>query len=151
MTDYEYFMLFQYGIEGVQYEIVDGTVTQPASYDAATDEFGFCGWAFKNDAFAFPSASEDPIRYEYLADWAETAIIKPYVGFNLDTTMISNEIAAINDVNAEYGVQLLLGKAGEDVEAAVANYREMLEMAGIETVINEVQTQLTAWAELNGK
>ena len=65
--------------------------------------------------------------------------------------MISNEIAAINDVNAEYGVQLLLGKAGEDVEAAVANYREMLEMAGIETVINEVQTQLTAWAELNGK
>lgn len=151
MTDYEYFMLFQYGIEGVQYEIVDGTVAQPASYDAATDEFGFCGWAFKNDEFVFPSASEDPIRYEYLADWAETAIIKPYVGFNLDTSMISNEIAAINDVNAEYGVQLLLGKAGEDVEAAVANYREMLELAGIETVINEVQTQLTAWAELNGK
>lgn len=151
MTDYDYYMLFKYGIEGEQYEIVDGGITTPASYNAATDEFGFCGWAFSNDAFTFPSASEDPIRYEYLADWAENSITKPYVGFNLDTTNISNELSAISDVNAELGVQLLLGKAGSDVEGAVKNYRDMLEMAGIQTVIDEVQSQLTAWAELNGR
>lgn len=141
LTDKEYWMMFQYGIEGVQYDMVDGNVVGKEGAD-----FGFCGWAFSNDAFVSPQASEDPIRYEYKAEWAKTAHTKPYVGFNLDTANISAELAAISDVNAELGIQLLLGKAGDDVEAAVENYRSMLKLAGIDTVIAEVESQLTAWA-----
>ena len=141
LTDEEYWMLFQNGIEGEQYTIVDGNVVGIEGAD-----FGFCGWAFSNDAFVRPQASEDPIRYEYKAEWAKTSHTKPYVGFNLDTTNISTELSAISDVNAELGIQLLLGKAGDDVEGAVERYREQLKLAGIDTVIEEVQRQLTEWA-----
>ena len=47
-------------------------------------------------------------------------------------------------MNVQYGVPLLLGKV-EDVEAKVAEYRDMLKMAGIDTVIAEVEAQLAAY------
>ncbi|MDO5434876.1 MAG: ABC transporter substrate-binding protein [Clostridia bacterium] len=144
MCDETCYRLFQYGIYGRQYEIENGMAVTPASYDDAVDGGGFCGWNFRNDAFNLPYESEDPVRYTLIEEWKKTCIESPYVGFNLDTDAIKSELAAISDVNAQYGVPLLLGKV-EDVDAKVAEYREMLTMAGIDTVIAEVEAQLTAF------
>ena len=81
----------------------------------------------------------------YRQAWKQTCIESPYVGFNLNTENITNELAAISDVNNTLGTQLLLGKTVEDVDTALKNYRAQLEMAGIQTVIDEVKTQVEAY------
>lgn len=148
MTDESYYRLFQYGIEGRQYEIKDGKIAQPASFDQAVDGAGFAGWSLRNDAFNVPYESEDPRRYELIEEWKKTAIANPYSGFSFDPTNVTNELAAISDINNELGRQILLGKSPEDVETAVENYRNSLLSAGIETVIQEVKTQLAAFTPI---
>ncbi len=148
MTDESYYRLFQYGIEGRQYEIVDGVVQQPASYDQAVDAFGFSGWSLRNDEFNIPYSSENPVRYELIDQWKQTAIANPYSGFSFDPTNVANELAAISDVNNELGRQILLGKSTEDVETAVENYRNSLKTAGIDTVIEEVKSQLASFTPI---
>lgn len=145
MFDEEYYRLFQYGIQGRQYDIVDGVSVTPENYDSAVDGGGFSGWALRNDDLNIPYATEDPRRYELIEAWKQTCIESPYVGFNLNTENITNELAAISDVNNTLGTQLLLGKTVEDVDTALKNYRAQLEMAGIQTVIDEVKTQVEAY------
>lgn len=142
MTDESYYKLIQYGIEGVQYEVVDGLSDRPEGYDEAVDGGGFAVWSLRNDKFNIPYASEDPRRYELNDLWNETAINNPYVGFTFDTKKVTTEIASISNVNSQLGIQILLGKTTQDPITAVAEYRKQLEHAGIDKVIEEVKTQL---------
>jgi putative aldouronate transport system substrate-binding protein len=142
MTDESYYRLIQYGIEGKQYEIVDGVVKQPEGFDAAVDGGGFSAWSLRNDKFNIPNASEDPRRYELNEKWNQTAIDNPYVGFSFDPSNVTTEIAAISNVNSQLGIQILLGKTSQSPEEAVAEYRKQLEQAGINKVIEEVKAQL---------
>lgn len=142
MTDESYYRLIQYGIEGVQYEVKDGVSVRPEGFDEAVSGGGFSVWSLRNDRFNIPYASEDPRRYELNEKWNETAIDNPYVGFNFDTSNVTTEIAAISNVNAQLGIQIMLGKTTQDPKAAVAEYRKQLEQAGINKVIEEVKSQL---------
>ncbi len=142
MTDESYYRLIQYGIEGRQYEIVDGLSTRPASFDAEKDGGGFSAWSLRNDRFNIPYATEDPRRYELNEAWNKVAIDNPYVGFNFNSGNVTTEIAAISNVNAQLGIQIMLGKTTADPKEAVAEYRRQLEQAGINKVIEEVKTQL---------
>lgn len=149
MTDESYYRLWQYGIEGRQYEIVDGYVQKPEGYDESVDAGGFSAWAFSNTEFKIPSRSEHPSRYEKLADWspAENHINDPYTGFSFDSTNVSAELSAISTVNSTLGVQLMLGKT-DDVEAAIEEYRNQLTAAGIDTVLEELKSQLAEFTPL---
>ncbi|HBI74511.1 MAG TPA: hypothetical protein DDY59_15235 [Lachnospiraceae bacterium] len=142
MTDESYYRLIQYGIEGRQYEIVDGLAKQPAGYDPEKDAGGFAVWSLRNDRFNIPYATEDPRRYELNEKWNKVAIDNPYVGFIFDPGNVTTEIAAISNVNAQLGTQIMLGKTTQDPVEAVAEYRKQLEQAGINTVIEEVKSQL---------
>lgn len=142
MTDESYYRLIQYGIEGREYEVVDGVAQQPAGYDAEKDAGGFSAWALRNDKFNIPYASEDPRRYELNDKWNETAIDNPYVGFSFDSSNVTTELAAISNVNAQLGTQILLGKTTMDPVKAVEEYRNQLKQAGIDKVIEEVKSQL---------
>lgn len=141
MTDESYYRLIQYGIEGRQYEIVDGKVRKPASYNPDVDGGGFAAWALRNDKFNIPLESEDPRRYELIDKWKETAIDNPFVGFSFDSQNVNSELASIANVNSQLGIQIMLGKAG-DPEKAVEQYRNQLKQAGIDKVIAEVKAQL---------
>lgn len=142
MTDESYYNLLQYGIEGRQYEIKDGMVVQPDGYDQAKDGFGFAGWAFRTDKFNIPMSTEDPRRYELIEEWKATAMHDPFVGFSFDPVNVSNEIAAVVNVNSTLGYQLMLGKTQADVASAVEDYRTQLKNAGIDKIIDELTTQM---------
>ncbi len=142
MTDESYYNLIQFGREGVQYELVDGKITEPEAYNAETDGGGFAVWSLRNDEFEIPRATEDERRYSLNEEWKETSIPNPYVGFAFDDSNISTELAAIANVNTNLGVQLMFGKTSVSVEEAVQQYRDELTQAGIETVIEEVKAQL---------
>jgi putative aldouronate transport system substrate-binding protein len=142
MTDESYYRLIQYGIEGRQYEVVDGLAKQPANFDPEKDGGGFAVWSLRNDKFNIPYATEDPRRYELNEAWNKIAIDNPYVGFSFDSSNVTTEIAAISNVNAQLGIQIMLGKTTMDPKEAVAEYRRQLEQAGINKVIEEVKAQL---------
>lgn len=146
MTDKECYNLFQYGIEGREYEVKDGKITQPASYDATKDGGGFAAWAFRTDALNIPQATEDPRRYTLNEAWSKVAIDDPFIGFNFDTAKVNTELSAIANVDAQLGIQILLGKTSQDPKAAVADYRKQLKAAGIDNVLKELNDQ---WAAYN--
>lgn len=144
MTDESYYRLWQYGIEGREYEINDGYVEKPASYDEAVDAGGFAAWAFSNSAFKIPSRTEHPSRYEKLEEWSKNFISNPYNGFTFDSSNVSSELSAISNVNSTLGIQLLLGKT-DDVASAIEEYRSQLKKAGVDTVLEELQSQLESF------
>lgn len=147
MTDKECYDLFQYGIEGRQYEIKDGKICKPASYDKKVDEGGFAGWALRTDEFNIPNETEDERRYTLNEQWKKVAVENPYLGFVVDTKEFSTEISAISNVNAQLGIQILLGKTSQNPKEAVAEYRKQLEAAGINKVIEGVNQQYKAYLE----
>lgn len=144
MTDESYYRLLQYGIEGEQYEIVDGYLEKPADFDEAVDGGGFAGWAFSNSKFQIPSKSEHPSRYDKIAEWSENFISNPYNGFIFDSSNVASELSAISNVNSTIGIQLMLGKT-EDVASAIEEYRSQLKKAGVDTVIEELKSQLASF------
>jgi putative aldouronate transport system substrate-binding protein len=145
MTDKECYDLFQYGIEGKQYVLKDGKITQPENFDAAKDGGGFAGWAFRTDNLNIPQASEDPRRYTLNDEWSKVAIDRAYVGFSFDNTNVNSELSAITNVDAQLGTQILLGKTTQDPKEAVAEYRNQLKAAGIDKLLEEVNTQVAAF------
>ena len=141
MTDKECYDLLQYGIEGRQYEIQDGKIVKPASYNEEKDAGGFCAWAMRTDDLSIPYASEDERRYTLNEEWKKVAVQNPYTGFTFDDTDVSAELSAISNVNSQLGMQIMLGKTAQDPKDAVAEYRKQLEAAGINDVIEAVKTQ----------
>lgn len=146
MTDKECYDLFQYGIEGKQYVLEDGKIKQPENFDATVNGGGFAAWAFRTDKLNIPAATEDPRRYTLNEAWASVSIDDPFVGFTFDSTPVSSELSAIANVDAQLGIQILLGKTSKDPKEAVAEYRKQLEAAGINNVIDEVNKQWTAFS-----
>jgi putative aldouronate transport system substrate-binding protein len=142
MNDPEYYNLIQYGIEGRQYVVEDGVKKTPKGFDEKVDGGGFAGWALRNDKFNLPTDSENPVRKTLYADWDTFSINDPYMGFSFDPSKVTTEIAAISNVNAQLGMQLMLGKTKNDPKEAVADYRSQLKKAGIDKVIAEVEAQL---------
>ncbi len=144
MTDESYYRLWQNGIEGRQYEIVDGYLEKPASFNEDVDGGGFSAWALSNTEFKIPLKVEHPSRYEKIAEWEAHHINDPYTGFSFDDANVKAELSAISNVNSTLGIQLMLGKT-DDVHAALQQYRDQLKSAGIDTVIEELKTQLQAF------
>lgn len=91
-----------------------------------------------------PLKVEHPSRYEKIAEWEEDHINDPYTGFSFDDANVKAELSAISNVNSTLGIQLMLGKT-DDVNAALQQYRDQLKSAGIDTVIEELKTQLQAF------
>lgn len=141
MTDEKYYHLIQYGIEGRQYEVVDGLAKKPDDFDDEVDGGGFSAWALRNDEFNIPYATEDPRRYELNEKWENDAINNPYMGFSFDDNDVSTELSSIANVNSQLGIQIMLGKT-QDPKQAVEQYREQLKQAGVEKVIEQVKSQL---------
>ncbi|MDR2534458.1 MAG: DUF3502 domain-containing protein [Treponema sp.] len=144
MTDKSYYELIQYGIKGRQYDVVNNFAVRPASYNQDRDAGGFAVWSLRNDRFNIPYATEDPRRYTLNAAWTKTAINNPYVGFSFDPSKVNTEISAITNVNAQLGVQIMLGKTPDPVEA-VERYRTQLTQAGIVRLVEEVKSQLASF------
>jgi putative aldouronate transport system substrate-binding protein len=149
MTDESYYNLIQYGIEGKHYVMEDGVKKTPEGFNEKTDGGGFSAWSLRNDKFVVPSESENPIRNTLFAEWDKVAIDDPYNGFSFDPSNVTTEIASISNVNAQLGIQLMLGKTSKDPKEAVADYRNQLTKAGIDKVIAEVEKQLAEFVPAN--
>lgn len=142
MNDKEIYDLFQYGVKGRNYELdTNGKRVAPANFDDKKSAYGQSAWSTRTDEFEIQVSTDYSGRADMNKKYDEYAIKDPYSSFNFDSKSVASEIAAVNQVNATYGVPILFGKAG-NAKTAVETYRSKLKTAGIDKIIAELKKQL---------
>lgn len=147
-NDPEVYKLFNYGIEGVSYEVTaDGLRTTPEGYNSDTDNINGTVnyWWGRNDDLEIPDATRDWDKINKLYDEYDSIKIEyPYGQFVANVDPIQSQIQNINDVHDRYMKQIAFGKYSGTAEDIVAEYQAALEGAGINDVTAELQAQFDA-------
>jgi len=144
-NDEEIYHLLNYGIEGVQYEVVDGKRQQPAGYNEAKDAFYSDFWGGRVDKFEIPSVTTwDGLESTLYAEYNQIKKPYPYGQFVFDKSPVESELTAISQVTGELGPAITYGKAGDPAKA-VEEFRNKLKTAGYDKVLAELQKQLDAF------
>lgn len=151
MTDQELMNMFQWGIEGEHFEIVDnevGVITFPEGLTAGTSGFyntlGLYG--NKNLIYAFLTEGQTiediRARNEAEALIVNKAITRssPANGFVYDSSRMTNEIYAVEAVIGQYAASVGVGQSDKYDE-----FISELKKAGIEDIIADKQSQFDAW------
>lgn len=137
--------LLNWGIEGEHYvRTEDGHVTFPEGVDTANTKYN------PNYAFRLPNQFIASVWEGMPLDvWEETgvknneAVRSIAYGFTYDGLAFANEIAALNNVTAEYLDALNTGAVNP--EEVLPRFLEDLENAGLQRIIDAKQEQLDAW------
>lgn len=145
-NDPECYRLFNYGVEGRQYELTaDGMRQQPASYNQENDSITTNYWWGRNDDLEVKDAS---------MNWAPIeALYKEYDGIKIDyqygqlvadVDAIQSNINNINEIYTNYMKLISFGKYTGTAEDIVAQFQAELKNAGVDTVTAELQKQIDA-------
>ncbi len=149
-NDKEDYMLFNYGIEGVDYTIdANGVLQRPDGWDSSTMDLGTDFWWGRNDAFEPKRATDAPNKAEVIAELNATAKDYPYSTLIINKSNIDPTLAAMAGVLSEYIPQLAYGKF-EDPAAAVAEMRQKLKDVGYEDARAAIQADMDAWKKARG-
>jgi len=143
-NDPEVYKLVNWGIEGVQYTVKDGTKAQPAGYDDAKHGFYSDFWGGRMDKFELPNATAYPGWKDIYASYDKIKKPYPYGQLVFDKTPIDAEIAALTEVCSKYLPSISVGQSGDPVKA-VTEFRAKLKSAGYDKVLAEVKKQMTAY------
>ncbi len=139
--------LLIYGIEGKQYQVIDGengiidyaegisssNVTYPVSM----------GWNIGNQFISYIWNGNAPDYWTQMDEFNKTAIVSTAMGFSFDTTNVSTEYAACASVVAQYRNALMCGAL--DPEAGIPEFNSALKDAGIDIILAEKQAQFEVW------
>ena len=144
-NDPELYMLFNYGIQGVSWDVNDeGMKITPEGYNADTDNIAGTVnfWWGRNDDLEIKDATLnwDAIDKLY-AEYDKIKIEYPYGQFVPDVTEIDAYISNINEIFENYMKQISYGKYNGTAEEIVAEFQSALEAAGVNEVTAELQRQ----------
>lgn len=138
--------LIDSGIEGVHYQKVKDNMIKnlpdAKNYDMPTFSLGNIMITYLNDG--------DPEnKWDEFKKFNESGIKAPLLGFNFDTSKVTNEIAAVNNVKEEFWSSLMTGTV--DPDEYLPKAIEKFKAAGLDKIIAEAQTQIDAWRAANNK
>ena len=139
-NDADCYKLFNYGIEGVQYNVnADGLRETVADADAIVTNY----WWGRNDDLELRDATMnwDTIDKLY-KEYDDIKIEYPYGQFIPNVDSISTQIDQINEIHTNYMKQIAFGKYSGTAEEIVAEYQQALKDAGIDDVTAELQKQI---------
>ena len=132
--------LLNYGIEGTHYESVNDK--QIKLTDKASDYS--VGYYTLGNLFITKVLDNEPeTKWDEFKEFNNAAKKSPVLGFKFDTSKVTNEIAAINNVLEEFKSTIYSGSV--DVDEYLDKLNKKLKDQGIDRVIEEMQTQLDAW------
>lgn len=150
-TDRAYYDLLAYGVEGENYNLVDGAV----SYEGIPERNRKPAWTGIYDGYmAYPAKA--PGEWQAIVDkltitegpkLAEKNGIDPYEGFQFDTFGVSFELESLEKIRSEYVQPLSVGISG-DIEGDISEMRRQLREASISEYLNALQQQLYVYAAL---
>ncbi|WP_139999881.1 extracellular solute-binding protein [Paenibacillus paridis] len=154
-TDKEFFDKFQYGKEGVSYVSfpTDATVDF-GTIPAEKKMYRKMSTGFTNNDMA----RTEQIRYKDLAADLTTmqnnldslAVDNPLNGFIFNPEKIQNQLLAVNDVLAATSATRSGITGGKSIEDALADMNKKLKAAGLDAIIDEMNTQLQVFKEKVG-
>lgn len=137
-TDPELMTLVNYGVEGFTYnKNDDGTITfiddNRTNYTPWTNGVG-------NVRILPPTDAQGADFWDRFTAYYDTAEALPIGGFVFDPSDYEQEMAALSNVYAEYGFNIMSGAV--DPDTALPEFLSKLEEAGIDKVIAGAQEQL---------
>lgn len=133
--------MMNYGLEGYTYNTnSDGTITfideVRATYTPWRNGMG--------NIRILPAQDVEGVTYwDDFAAFYDAAEALPYGGYIFDSSALENESAAIANVYAQYGFNLMSGAVNPDT--VLPEYLEKLETAGMSQFVAEAQAQLEAY------
>ena len=143
-TDKELYNLLVYGIEGEHYKKIgeDRIETPTGAQSTSSDKYGLWGWIVGNIENAYDLQTTQEGFKEWVFDEVNQSTWRSkLLGFNLDTSNISTELAQIEAIAEEYKDPLKSGSI-EDCEGYMAEWESKFEVAGGNKVREEIQKQL---------
>ncbi|MBO3443182.1 ABC transporter substrate-binding protein [Clostridium sp. CCUG 7971] len=132
--------LIDRGIEDVHYKTnEDKTITKTEEAKA----YNMPSWALGN-VFLTKNFDTDPKdRIEQYEKFNEKAVASPTLGFYVDTTDISTELATISNIVQEFKAPLFTGSV--DTDKYLGELNKKLKSAGIDKVMANIQEQYNKW------
>jgi putative aldouronate transport system substrate-binding protein len=128
------------GIEGVHFNKVGENVVefteQAKNYDMPTFSLG-------NVMITYLNPNDPPDKWEAFKKFNESGIPAPLLGFNFDSSNVTAELAAFENVKQEFYPALMTGSV--DPDEYLPKAIEKFKQAGIDKIIEEMQKQLDEW------
>jgi len=138
-TDADLYNLITYGIEGKHY-----TKTGKNSIERSKDHpYAQPAWAIGNTFNGFVMTGQAEDMHEQTKEINATAVNSPILGFAANQDEIAIQIANCRAVLEEYLTVLDMGLA--DVETTYSAFIEKLKVAGVDTIIENLNKQLADW------
>ncbi|MDL2288495.1 ABC transporter substrate-binding protein [Oscillospiraceae bacterium OttesenSCG-928-F05] len=144
-SDAELVNLLCYGFEGEHWVMhSDGQhITYPEGVDSQSTSWGLqMNWMMGDQFKSMIWEGTALDVWEKQAAMHDNAEKSLAMGVTFDTEAIKNEMASVANVRAEYAVALECGTA--DVDQLLPTFIQKLEAAGINTILEEKQSQLDA-------
>lgn len=144
--------LLNWGEEGVDYEVKDeenNIIGYPEGKDDTNTYHLAEGWQLFNQFEMYIWEGDSPDIWKETKVMNESALKSKAFGFTYDSTGVTNELAALSNVKAQYAAALGSGSVNPD--EVLPKFLEELEKAGIDKVIQTKQEQLDKWLAENEK
>jgi len=132
------FDLFSFGVEGVNYHLVDGAVDTSAI--GSSEHYSISRWMWDDIRLARFSANMTDADVNQLRTWDDGIALSPYLEFTLDESEIGILLGAIWGVVWDNIPQWTTGQA--EFDRGRTEFLAALDAAGIQEVIEEAQRQL---------
>lgn len=152
----EFYNLYAYGIEGTHYEWNDEhteiTVFGGAGQASADFDWGQRPWMMGTLLNAYSCAVFPASYYQELIALQENAYTSPLLGFSFDYSDVEIEYNLLAAINTEYEHMLnygYLGAAG--LQAKYDEYTDKMNAAGLQTVVDAIQEQVTNFVTENNR
>lgn len=147
--DQELYDLVRYGMEGINYTLVDGVV-DTSEIDISIYGFNyFPGSLFASRILERAKTSDWSEAPERVAAMEAHAITNLLDGFTFDTSNIEAEYTALNQVRIEYAFPLQAGLV-DDVDAAYETLLQRSKAAGLEACRVEVERMVNEFLDSRG-
>lgn len=133
--------LINYGIEGTHYEKTGDAHIKILNADQKNYDVPY--FSLGNLFLTYKLEGEPDTKWEDFKEFNDKSQVSPALGFKFDSSNVSTEIAAINNVLEEYKATIYSGSV--DVNEYLGKLNTKLKEQGIDKVIKEMQTQIDEW------
>ncbi len=139
--------LLNWGIEGKHYKVIDAENKVIGYADGVTADttgyFNNIGWELPNQEIAYVWDGETAAKWETQREYIANAKRSKALGFSYDSTNVSNQLTALNNVKNQW--YDAIGSGSVNPEEAIPQFNQALKDAGLQDVIDAKQQQLDAW------
>lgn len=142
-TDKELLNLMQFGIEGKHYEKIDDKYIKIID----RDNYYLDAWKFGNTLESYLLEGQSENYLEETIKMNEESEKPVFLGYNVNTDPIKNEMAQCEAVRKEYDTGSLMTTS--DYRPVLSELKSRLNEAGVDKIINEIQKQLDEWWKNN--